>query len=87
MAEAESSIPDGQDLGILFPRNAAFPFTTRTMDETTMKRNQIRMKQQTMKAKGSAACARLQMKALMQKNAAMASFRLKQISGSRYMYT
>jgi len=33
MAEAESSIPDGQDLGILFPRNAAFPFTTRTMDE------------------------------------------------------
>ena len=33
MAEAESSIPDGQDLGILFPRNATFPFTTRTMDE------------------------------------------------------
>ena len=33
MAEAESSIPDGQDLGILFPRNAAFPFNTRTMDE------------------------------------------------------
>ena len=54
---------------------------------TAMKRNQIRMKQQTMNAKGKAACARLQMKALMQKNAAMASFHLKQISGSRYMYT
>ena len=33
MAEAESSIPDGQDLGILFPESAAFPFSTLTMNE------------------------------------------------------
>ena len=33
IAEAESSIPDGQDLGILFPGNAAFPFSNRTMNE------------------------------------------------------
>lgn len=54
---------------------------------TAMKRNQIRMKQQTTNMKGPAACARLQMKALMQKNAAMMSFRSKRISGSRFMYT
>ena len=33
MAEAESSIPDGQDLGILFHESAAFPFSTLTMNE------------------------------------------------------
>ena len=33
MAEAESSIPDGQDLGILFPESEAFPFSTLTMNE------------------------------------------------------
>lgn len=33
IAEAESRIPDGQDLGILFPGNAAFPFSNRTINE------------------------------------------------------
>lgn len=33
MAEAESSIPNEQDLSILFPGNATFPFSTRTMNE------------------------------------------------------
>ena len=33
MAEAESSIPKEQDLGILFPESAAFPFSTLTMNE------------------------------------------------------
>ena len=79
MAEAESSIPDGLDLSSLFPGNTAFPFSARTMNEMEDQYDDH--------YEGSAACARLQMKALMQKNAAMASFRLKQISGSRYMYT
>ena len=33
MAEAESSIPDELDLSSLLPENAAFPFSTRTMNE------------------------------------------------------
>ena len=33
LAEAESSIPDELHLSSLLPENAAFPFTTRTMDE------------------------------------------------------
>lgn len=47
---------------------------------TVMKKNQVRTIQQMMNGKSTAACARLQMKVLMQKRAAMANFHAKQVS-------
>lgn len=93
MAEAESSVPHDLDLSSLFPSDETVSFSTLAMNEMEDQYDdRYEEKSDSDKAadddaKGSAACARLQMKALMQKNAAMTSFRSKRISGSRYTYT